>query len=81
MLILEKIRSFFSENVLASEVQTTKGLLFWPNNDPSVGPKYLVRLHFPLEPTSVDWSEMEKYIDGGNLAVCKNFFLSAMGFP
>jgi len=80
MQILELIQSRLPESVRKTELETTKGLLYWPNDNLRRGPKYLIRLHFPLKAESINWDIVSPFFNGGCEEICRNFFAQCNGF-
>ena len=78
--VIEHILSLLPEHVLATKFETTKGLLFVPNDDMRKGPRYLIKINAPLAPTDIDWSIVSPFFNGGNEDVCRDFFGNCNGF-
>lgn len=78
--IIEKIVSLLDTEIRQTQVETTKGLLFVPNDDMIRGPSYLIRVNDALETSEVDWGALEMYMGGGNAELIKSFFGQCNGF-
>ncbi len=80
MQVLELIQSQLPELVREAALETTKGLLYWPNDNLRRGPKYLIRLHFPLKAEDINWDIVSPFFNGGCEETCRGFFAQCNGF-
>lgn len=78
--VIEVIKSLLPKEIAATQHETTKGLLFWPNDNLRLGPRYLIRLNYPLDVSAVDWNRITPYFNGGHEDTCRAFLGGCNGF-
>ena len=72
--VLETTKNLFPQELLTSEHQTTLGRLYLANGDLRLGPKFLIRINDPLDPSKIEWEHFRIYLNGGHEEVCRDLF-------
>jgi len=80
MKVIELIQSNLPSSIRKTELETTKGLLYLPNDNLRRGPKYLIRLHKPLKEEQINWDLVLPFFNGGHEETCRIFFAQCNGF-
>lgn len=80
MGVLQVIRELLPTTLRAEVMTTANGELYWPNTDLILGPKFLIRLNFPLSKERLEWESVQPYLGGADEAVVHRFFSECNGF-
>lgn len=57
--VLETTKNLFPQELLTSEHQTTLGRLYLANDDLRLGPKFLIHINDPLDPSKIEWEHFK----------------------